>query len=208
MSTQPSTSGPILFPAANTIRQNLAHKLITQSLPDPDVTASTENNTTNQIMPSQPVNQLLIPFPKLKPNNYTPDNSFIAQSLPIQNKAHTSLTYSPALNAALTQYPTNQLLFNANPLPKPSQPVTSVTRTGKHNPTQKINRTKITTAQPDPKIVPTNSELFMNQNPPLAMDIQTEKKRRRESEKELDESANVNQHFLTAGPGSQACQDQ
>jgi hypothetical protein len=40
------------------------------------------------------------------------------------------------------------------------------------------------------------------------MDTQTEKKRRRENEKEVTESANVTQHFLTAGPGSQACQDQ
>jgi hypothetical protein len=40
------------------------------------------------------------------------------------------------------------------------------------------------------------------------MEAQSEKKRRRENEKEIDDSSNVNQHFLTAGPGSQACRDQ
>jgi 14-3-3 protein epsilon len=208
MSTQPSASGPILLSAANTNRQNLAHELITQSLPAPAITASTENNTTNQLMISQPVNQLSIPVPKPLPINYTPDNTIITQSLPIQNNPITSLTYSPIINAALTQHPSHQFLFNASPMPKPSQPVTTITRTSKTNPTQRLNRTRIFLAQPDPKIDPTKPELCMNQVPPLAMDTQTEKKRRRENENELNESANVTQYFLTAGPGSQACQDQ
>jgi hypothetical protein len=40
------------------------------------------------------------------------------------------------------------------------------------------------------------------------MEIQTEKKRRREMEKEKEEHPTVIQHFLTAGPGSQDCRDQ
>jgi hypothetical protein len=41
------------------------------------------------------------------------------------------------------------------------------------------------------------------------MEVQTEKKRRREEEKkESDDNSNLTQHFLTAGPGSQACRDQ
>jgi hypothetical protein len=208
MSTQPSSSGPTLLSAANIIRQDLAHALITQSLPAPAIITGNENNTTHQRMISQPVNQLSIPIPKPFPINYTPDKAIITQSLPVQNNSTTSLTYSPIINAALNQHPSHQFLFNANPLTKPSPPVSSITRTSKNNPTPRINRTRNILAQPDPKIDPTKPELCMNQIRPSAMDTQTEKKRRRENEKEVTESANVTQHFLTAGPGSQACQDQ
>jgi hypothetical protein len=40
------------------------------------------------------------------------------------------------------------------------------------------------------------------------METQTEKKRRRDSDKEKEEVSTVTQHFLTVGPGSQACRDQ
>jgi hypothetical protein len=40
------------------------------------------------------------------------------------------------------------------------------------------------------------------------MEVQAEKKRRRDNEKEKEEDSTVIQHFLTAGPGSQACRDQ
>jgi hypothetical protein len=40
------------------------------------------------------------------------------------------------------------------------------------------------------------------------MDAQTEKKRRREEESVDDKKMKESEHFLTAGPGSQACRDQ
>jgi hypothetical protein len=41
------------------------------------------------------------------------------------------------------------------------------------------------------------------------MESQTEKKRRREDDKSVNnEKSQMMEHFLTAGPGSQACRDQ
>jgi hypothetical protein len=48
----------------------------------------------------------------------------------------------------------------------------------------------------------------LSQHPPTAMEVQSEKKRRRDNENEKEEVPTVTQHFLTAGPGSQACRDQ
>jgi hypothetical protein len=40
------------------------------------------------------------------------------------------------------------------------------------------------------------------------MEAQIEKKRRRDNEQDSENTSSVTQHFLTAGPGSQACRDQ
>jgi hypothetical protein len=40
------------------------------------------------------------------------------------------------------------------------------------------------------------------------MEVQSKKKRRRDNEKEKEDDSIVIQHFLTAGPGSQAWRDQ
>jgi 14-3-3 protein epsilon len=209
---QNSLSGPILVPVTTTNQHDLAHQMITHSKPVPAITASAENNNSHQLIISQPVNQHSISNPYLQPNNYVPDNTIITQSLPDKNNSSTSLTYSPIITAALNQNPSQLFAFNANPLPDPKHVATHVTRPGKNilnlksNPNHKLIQAKNILLQPRPKNDPVTP--CFNQIPSETMEIQTEKKRRRDNEKESDETSVVTQHFLTVGPGSQACRDQ
>jgi 14-3-3 protein epsilon len=180
MNNQQSLPGPTFLPSANSNRQELAHAMITHSISDPVITAYAENNATTQLMLSQPIIQQLHPSPKLMPNKYTPDNTIIAQSLPDKNKSSTSLTYSPIINVALTQNPTHQFLFNANPLPNLKQTVTHITRPGKNTQTPKTNRTRNSLPQPDPIIDPTKSVLCTTQTPySNGSSVRKEKKKRK-----------------------------
>jgi hypothetical protein len=203
---QHSLSGPSLVPSMTTNRHDLAHPMITQLIPVPAITASAENKTSHHLIISQPANQHLNPPPHLMPNSYVPDNTINNQSLPDNNNSSTSLTYSPIITAALNHNPTQLFAFNANPIPNLKHAFTPGTRPGKNNlnlknnPNHKNNRTGNILTQPSPKIDPTM--LSLNQNPSVSMDVQTE------NENEIDETSVVNQHFLTAGPGSQACRDQ
>jgi hypothetical protein len=84
------------------------------------------------------------------------------------------------------------------------------------NPTHKLNRTlsnpnrlnpKNNTS--DPRKNPVNPKPIPTQNLSQDMEVQTEKKRRREEvKKESEGNSESIKHFLSAGPGSQACQDQ
>jgi hypothetical protein len=130
-----------------------------------------------------------------------PNNSIINHSLPHQNQPTTSYTLSPIITDALKIIPSQQFSFTATNEPIHKQPINLTSRPAKNNPTHKLTRTgpkhDLTRPIPDP-----------NQHLSAAMDIQTEKKRRRENEIEKDDDSTVVQHFLTAGPGSQACRDQ
>jgi hypothetical protein len=74
--------------------------------------------------------------------------------------------------------------------------------------TAKNNNTSLKYTRTGPKLDPNRLKKDPNQHLPESMEVQAEKKRRRDNEKEKKEDSTVIQHFLTAGPGSQACRDQ
>jgi hypothetical protein len=108
-------------------------------------------------------------------------------------------------------------------------PRLTLTNTKKTRGTIKLNKTNRTTlltqpdlkyvqSRPDKKPKPTNPENNPSTNPKPkiltreeqeAMEVQGEKKRRRDDEDSINkDNIDVSVHFLTAGPGSQACRDQ
>jgi hypothetical protein len=135
-------------------------------------------NYNSQLLPNQ--------------NNPLPNQSIIAdppqsiKQLPWPNKKHETVPTLP------------NMTFRSNPKPI-LDPKLNRNRPDKK---PKINKTKPTPTHtlPDPKI----SHGTQQEN-----DGQTEKKRRREEDATVSTSSNEEiEHFLTAGPGSQACRDQ
>jgi hypothetical protein len=139
-------------------------------------------------------------------NQSLPNNTPISQSQPHHIQPATSYSLSPTLTDTLKFIPSNQFSFNATHEPIPKQLSNPLTRSAKNNSTQKLTRTGL--ARTGTKLNPNNHTADPTQNKPAMMEIQQEKKRRRDVEKEKDYDSNVVQHFLTAGPGSQACRDQ
>jgi hypothetical protein len=113
---------------------------------------------------------------------------------------------SPIITETLKIIPSQQFSFNATNEPIHKQPLNLTSKPSKNNPTHKLTRTGPTRTRPKHKLTRTIPD--PNQHLSAATDIQTEKKRRRENEIEKDDDSTVVQHFLTAGPGSQACRDQ
>jgi 14-3-3 protein epsilon len=153
-----------------------------------------------------PANQKSIPPQQPLLTLTGPDNTIISQSLPINSYNNSSIMLSPILSDALKTIPPNQFSFNATNGPNPKQPITSINRPIKSNPNQKITRTGPTRtgAKNDPNRPTPNPTQQLS----VSMEVQTEKKRRRDDGKEKEEAPTVIQHFLTAGPGSQDCRDQ
>jgi 14-3-3 protein epsilon len=189
-------------PSFNTGRQDLTHSTAVY----PAFTASAGNSSTNRMILANPANQ--------KPNSPQqpiltlngPDKPIIMQSLHNNNHNNSSITLSPILSDALKITPPHQFSFNATTGPNPHQLVNPLTRSAKANPNQNLTRTG-----------PTRTGAKHDSNRPVpdptqqlsvSMEVQTEKKRRRDDGKEKEEVPNVIQHFLTAGPGSQDCRDQ
>jgi hypothetical protein len=203
-----SLTGPISVPSETRNRQGVSHAIIHSSIPDPSITAHAENNENNRTLISQPVSNNSNPYPHLFPNNNIPDNTFIAHSLPNNSQTFTSLSYSPIITESLTQHPSHQFPFNANSMPKPKPTVYPLTRTSKKNPTHNNPRTGTMLTRTDPNPGPATHVPNLNQILPVAMEAQIEKKRRRDNEQDSENTSSVTQHFLTAGPGSQACRGQ
>jgi hypothetical protein len=205
---QQSLTGPIFVPSETQNRQGMTHAIIPLSMPASAITAHAENHENNRKLISQPVSNQSNPFPHLFPNNNIPDNTFIAQSLPNNSQTFTSLTYSPIITESLTQHPSHQFSFNSNPMPHPKPTANPINRTSKKNPTHNNSRTGPVITRTDPNPGPSKHVPTLNQFLPISMEAQTEKKRRRDNEQDTENTSNVTQHFLTAGPGSQACRDQ
>jgi 14-3-3 protein epsilon len=181
-----------------------------QMIISPAFTACVDNNENqcrNEISTMQQLTSVQHPLLSLTAianpliHHSLPNNSIINHSLPHQNQPPTSYTLSPIITETLKIIPSQQFSFNATNEPIHKQPLNLTSKPSKNNPTHKLTRTgpkhDLTRPIPDP-----------NQHLSAAMDIQTEKKRRRENEIEKDDDSTVVQHFLTAGPGSQACRDQ
>jgi hypothetical protein len=195
-----------LVPLINPNGQELAHMRTNQPAYCPAFTASL-NQDANQrmILETSPTHQ---PAQNQQPllilND--PDSSIISQSLPHKNQPTSSYTISPIINDALKIIPSQQFSFNATIGPNPNQHTNSLTRPIKNNPNQKLTRTG--PARTGPKQDLNRPKTNPNQSLTETMEVQTEKKRRRDNEKEKEDDSSVIQHFLTAGPGSQACRDQ
>jgi hypothetical protein len=175
---------------------HIAKPSISTNQPKNNVT-SADNHLSDQLFP-----------------NYDPDKTFSTKLSPNNNPAATLITMSPTITENINQ----QSLFSFqspklthldiinNPLNRPN----------KSNPTHKLNRAlpypnrinpKIN--QNDPRKNPVILEPVLTRNPSEDMEVQTEKKRRREDvKKETDGNSESSKHFLSAGPGSQACRDQ
>ncbi|WJX38134.1 hypothetical protein P8452_25829 [Trifolium repens] len=130
----------------------------------------------------------------------------INQSLPHQSQPITSYTLSPIITDALKINPAHQFAFTATNGLTPKQSINPLAKSAKENLTRKITRTGATRTGPkhDPHKHPSDP----TQNLAAGMEIQTEKKRRRENEQVKEDDSTIVQHFLTAGPGSQDCRDQ
>jgi 14-3-3 protein epsilon len=201
---------PPHVPSINPNRQSLTHMTNSQPIDCPSITASigndadqfnSETSTANQLTPvQQPLLSLTAPD-NLLINTSLPNNSVINQSLPHHTQPITSYNLSPIITDALKTIPKHQFSFTASG-PNPIQPVNPSARLLKNNPTHKLSRPGLKHNPQQPKPDPSQ------QLAAAAMEVQTEKKRRRETETEKDDVPTVVQHFLTAGPGSQACRDQ
>jgi 14-3-3 protein epsilon len=197
---------PPLVPLVNPIRQEMAHNATSSTFPHTEINTNT-NLEVNQRMiqgnslTHQPVskNQPLLTL-------NVPDNSIISQSMPKNNQPTSSFTISPIINDALKNIPSHQFSFNASSGPNPIQHTNPVTRPIKNNPNHKLTKPGPTRtgSKPGPNRPTTNPNHTLSES----MEVQAEKKRRRDNEKEKEDDSIVVQHFLTAGPGSQACRDQ
>jgi hypothetical protein len=201
-----SCSPPI--PSINPSRQDLVHMPFSQPSNRSTFTDNNEfvasqsshgNVTTKQLtLPNQP---LLNTINALDKPLITQSLTFINQSSPHHSQPITTYTLPPKVTDTLKTIPPNQFSFNAT---IPKQPIIPFNNSVKINPTQKLTRTgpnrtrtKHDPTKPDP-----------TQNLTASMEVQTEKKRRRDNEEEKEGVSTVIQHFLTAGPGSQDCRDQ
>jgi hypothetical protein len=200
--------------------------LIRQSLPRPSVppfnngrhdlthtaadyhafTASAGNVPNHRSILDNPANQKPIPSQQPLLTLTRPDNTIISQSLPNNSHNISSILLSPILSDALKINPPHQFSFTATNGPNPKQPINPINRPVKSNPNQKITRTGPT--RTEAKLDPNRPTPDPTQQLSVSMEVQTEKKRRRDDGKEKEEVPTVIQHFLTAGPGSQDCRDQ
>jgi hypothetical protein len=175
------------------------------------------SHSTNQAMITVPQQSMLF-IPQSLPNNNlsptpsqpnndqlqhminTPDNTITAQSFPNNYLAVPSPTFTQNVVESINQ----PFSFTSPAVAHLKHINNPLNRTVSLKPNQKINRSALTLNRTGTTKNPSNPNLNLNRNSE-AMDLQTEKKRRREDEKKDTVST---QHFLSAGPGSQACRDQ
>jgi hypothetical protein len=201
---------PPFVPSFISSRQDLVHIPFSLPIDRPTITASTEFGASQPSHGNVITHQSTISHQPLLTIN-APDKHLITHSLPIINQSlphHSqpipSYSLSPIITDALKTIPSNHFSFTATSGPTPKQPINPITNSVKSNPAHKLTRTGPTRTRT--KHDPTKPD--PTQNLTAAMEVQTEKKRRRDIEKEKEDDATVIQHFLTAGPGSQDCRDQ
>jgi hypothetical protein len=203
---QQSLLGPHLVPLPTHDRNDMALSNHSQPIICPVSASINENNESNHLTMINPVNQriTLANQPTIEFN--APDRALNAHLPPNNSQPTPSIILSPILSEALIHKNTNQFTFNASQDPTLQQHHPPVLRLPKSNPNHKPIRTG--PHKTGPKINPSKPVSNPTQIPPVSMETQTEKKRRCEEEKEPSHNVTVTQHFLTAGPGSQACRDQ
>jgi 14-3-3 protein epsilon len=199
---------PTIVPSAIPGTQNLAHPIISQSMTCPAITANTETETEQSLNSSQSINHHLTIIPKMTAHNSLADNTLMTKSFANNNQPIKSFSISPIINGTFNPKPIQPFSFKADVANK-IQPIHQNTRSSKNNPPHRTNRPNNTITRTETKPDAAKPVPALLQITPVSMEVQTEKKRRREEEKkESDDNSNLTQHFLTAGPGSQACRDQ
>jgi hypothetical protein len=186
---QPLMLGPVLVPPTNKDITDNTDSLINRRLTLQHSLSQQESLSTQQ---TKPIIDL--------------DNKINEQLIPNHNQPSTTYTLSPTLTNTLNQNIPHQFTFNSGTVSNFKQQTNPTTRLIKHNPNQKP--TRIGPLRTGPKHDPSKPVPDPNQSSTASMETQTEKKRRREEEKKTNENSTENQHFLTVGPGSQACRDQ
>jgi hypothetical protein len=185
--------------------------IFNQPIIDPTVPSNAQNNNDKNIILHQPMSQHTSShiIPQSAPNNCqpthtinAPDSHLIHQSSFVNSQPTTSMIFSPMITDALNHKIPPQFSFNASTGPKNNL----IPRLLKNNPTHKP--TKNGPPCTGPKTDPPKPVSNLNLETTEPMEAQTEKKRRRDDDKDTIVHSTVSQHFLTAGPGSQACRDQ
>jgi 14-3-3 protein epsilon len=197
---------PPLVPSFNPNHQELAHFEPNSIACSRVVTAITENSSNHHMLLGNVETSQLNSCQQSLLTLNSLDKSIIAQSLPNNTQPTSSYTLSPVIKDSLKLIPPHHFAFNASSKPTLNQPINPLTRPVKNNTNPKATRTG--PVRNGPKLDPTRPKSDLSQHPPTAMEVQSEKKRRRDNENEKEEVPTVTQHFLTAGPGSQACRDQ
>ncbi|XP_045788287.1 uncharacterized protein LOC123883507 [Trifolium pratense] len=168
-----------------------------------DITVPLQSNViTPRSLPNHnlPQPSLLNNQPPLQ-NLSIPDNIINAQLLPNNNLTVPPLSFTPKITDAINK----SLSFTSPAMAHLDKLDTKVNRAIQLKLNHKPNRTQSNLNRTSLTNNPNEQNPSMNRNNTEAMEIQLEKKRRREEDKKETES---NQHFLSAGPGSQACRDQ
>jgi hypothetical protein len=195
--------------------------ILSQTLTDKQPTQITINPLTNQSF-THPLPFLKVADIILNPLNtlYVPSSS--NNSFPLLTKqTETDNVISPLLpnqtmtfnsQAALRDPPKALLASHKNTRGMHKQIQTNRTRKiNQHDPVLDQPRPDKKTKNSDPKTTPTQNPIpkTLTQHDTQNIDVQGEKKRRRDEEKPTHSFINEeSMHFLSAGPGSQDCQDQ
>jgi hypothetical protein len=179
--------------------------------------------------PMQTAPPINTPSPSILAHTNTPQRILFTNIQPsITNNQCTPLSLTqPATNPPGTQSLTAQILsFSSQPLtlaPLQSKAPNTHTTSRVSYTKSMQNRSNLATRPNPNRIKPSKKPLkpIIHSNPTHAQpepsttqllldntDSQTEKKRRREEVVDDTKQSEENQHFLTAGPGSQACRDQ
>jgi 14-3-3 protein epsilon len=190
-----------------------------QSIPQPSLQPSINDHNQSNMAITQLLshNHSVQPLhfnDKPLPINNTSDNTIITHSLPNNDSTIPSITCSPLINESMNQMhtfsfqasPLTHINLINNPMNRPNKPKPAL------NPIQTTcnpNRILSKKNPTDPKHKPDDPKQKNTQSTPEDMETQSEKKRRREEGKKVIEGSHEQiQHFLSAGPGSQACRDQ
>jgi 14-3-3 protein epsilon len=197
---------PPPVPPFNSLQQQLAHTETIPSAFSLENSEITENDNNQRMIlgRADTLQPALTHQPLLTLNS--PDKPLIDQSLPHNSQTTSSYSLSPIINDSLKIIPSQHFSFKASIRPTFNQPTNPLTRPIKNKPNPKTIRTG--PVRTGPNLDPNRPKADPNQNTTAAMETLTEKKRRRDTDKEKEEASTVTQHFLTVGPGSQACRDQ
>jgi hypothetical protein len=186
---------PIVTPITNV--QNLNLPLHPAMQTDPS-TFQVSNPINQQLMSFNALSQPSSSYHESHTHKQQTDKHINSQLSPNHEMSVPYFQFTTA--AALNTHPILSDTHHQKPINIP------LNRTIKFNPNPTQNRTIHKINRPDPNSSPSDPNQNPNRNVAEDMEVQTEKKRRRNEERK--ENSDQIQHFLAAGPGSQDCRDQ
>jgi hypothetical protein len=205
-STQPSGNpqSALIIPTVSVNHSAPIQEIHSQLSNLPNVTDPYQSIVpTTQSLPINNMSPILL-FPNNdQPHHITsfPNNTINGQSLPMNNSTVPSFSLSQNITDAISQ----PFSFTSPAVAHIKHINMQLNRPVQLKPNQKINRPSTSLNRTGTTKNSTEPKPSLYRNSTETMEVQLEKKRRREEEKKDSDST---QHFLTAGPGSQACRDQ